>query len=58
MFREGKEVTCVLSGISKTKNIKQLMDFENITFFEANEFCKKTYISKYEFIFNLSEYPT
>lgn len=42
----------------RQKNIKELMAFENLTFFEANENCRKTYISKGDFIYNPSDFPS
>ena len=41
----------------RQKNIKELMAFENLTFFEANELCRKTYVSKNDFIYNTEDFP-
>ena len=41
----------------RQKNIKELMAFENLTFYEANELCRKTYVSRDEFIYNGEDYP-
>ena len=37
---------------NRQKNIKQLMAFENITFFDANESCRKINLIKDQFIYN------
>ena len=34
------------------------MAFENLTFYEANELCRKSYISKDEFLYNAKDFPT
>lgn len=43
---------------TRQKHIKELMAYENLTFFEANEKCKKTYSAKGDFIYNPSDFPT
>ena len=37
---------------NRQKNIKEPMAHENITFFDAHEICKKTYVVKDQFIYN------
>lgn len=39
-------------------NIKKLMAFENLTYQDANELCKKTYEVSGEYYFNPSEFPS
>lgn len=41
----------------RQKNIKELMAYENLSFFEASEICKKTYISKDDFVINKDDFP-
>lgn len=41
----------------RQKNIKQLMAFENYTYFEANELCKRNYTSKGDFVYKPSDFP-
>ena len=42
---------------NRQKNIKQLMAFENLTFFDANEICRKTYLIKDHSIYNSNDFP-
>lgn len=42
---------------SRQKNIKELMALENLTFYEASETCKKSYISNGEFFLNNNNFP-
>lgn len=42
---------------TRQKNIKELMAYENVTFYDANEACKKTYITKGDYIYNPQDFP-
>ncbi|XP_050311094.1 uncharacterized protein LOC126746775 isoform X2 [Anthonomus grandis grandis] len=41
----------------RQKNIKELMAYENITFYDASESIKKTYIPRDEFIYRPNDFP-
>ncbi|XP_050294852.1 uncharacterized protein LOC126735025 [Anthonomus grandis grandis] len=42
---------------TRQKNIKELMAFENIPFFDASEIVKKTYLTRNEFVYHPSDFP-
>lgn len=54
---EHKSISKKCPEHNRQKNIKELMAFENITFFEASELCKRSYIPKGDYVFNGDEFP-
>lgn len=41
----------------RQQNIKKLMAFENISYFDANNMCKKTYLSENNFTMHPADFP-
>lgn len=53
-----KSTSKICPEYNRQKNIKELMAFENLTFFEASESCKRSYIPRGEFVLNREDFPT
>lgn len=55
--QEHKSNSKICPEYTRQKNIKELMAFENYTFYDANAACKKTYISRGDYIYNPNNFP-
>lgn len=53
-----KSTNKICPEYNRQKNIKELMAYENLTFYEANEVCRKTYCARDDFIYNSTDFPS